>query len=218
VIILRSNDWSLARNGVGGLIVFSLVLLAATMLHWTRLRPYHPTTLVWLAIYYVPPLALPILFRIQQLHAMPELDTHAVAPAWQKWIVGRSVVYSLVAVAGFVLAGQLSALWPWPADPLDLRVFMGQLALNAWGGFIALADGFVWRRQRTGFLLVALLGLVQLVGIALGQATYAWSSALGLVLPLMFFEWSATGFALLATYGWRDGARGAPAPAATAAL
>ena len=34
--------------GAGGLVVFSLVLLVATMCDWDRFRPYHPTTLLWL--------------------------------------------------------------------------------------------------------------------------------------------------------------------------
>jgi hypothetical protein len=71
---------------------------------------------------------------------------------------------------------------------LDLRVFTGQVAIIGWEGFAALREELLWRGHRLGLIFVGLLGLLQLVGLLTGTTPYHWSSVVGIVLPLMFFE------------------------------
>jgi hypothetical protein len=47
-LALRRNDWDEFGPGLGGLLIFSVVLLVATGAHWDKFKPYHPITLVWL--------------------------------------------------------------------------------------------------------------------------------------------------------------------------
>ena len=64
-LVLRENDWLQVRNRLGAFIVFSLVLLGATAVHWEDFKPYHPTTLAWLAFYYSAPLLIILVSRLQ---------------------------------------------------------------------------------------------------------------------------------------------------------
>src|SRR5919199_2254505 len=84
VLLFRANDWSQVRYGLGGLIVFSLVLLIATAVHWDLFKAYHPTTLVWLGFYYAGPLLVPIISRIQteRVPGVPDAGPH-IKPSWR---------------------------------------------------------------------------------------------------------------------------------------
>jgi len=201
LLILRENDWVQTENGLGGLITFSSILLVATMIHWDTFRPYHPITLVWLSFYYGGPFLVPIFYRQQtaRLGAVPVEGT-LIAPGARAWLIGRGFFYLGLALLGLVFASTLSAAWPWPIQPLDLRVFMAQVGIAGWGGLAALQHGQPWRRHRLGLVLIGTIGLLQLIGLLITPTLYAWSSPLGLLLPVLFSEWVLTPLVLLSIY------------------
>src|SRR3989337_2913302 len=90
IAALHQNDWQQVDNGLGGLILFSLLLLAATMAHWDAFKPYHPITLVWLAFYYGGPFLAPALhhLQIERLGAAPDEGVR-LAPTARAWLIGR---------------------------------------------------------------------------------------------------------------------------------
>jgi hypothetical protein len=193
VLVLRENDWLQVRNGLSGLIVFSLVLLAATAVHWESFKAYHPTTLVWLAFYYTGPLLVPPLLRLQIERMRRGVPTGAqIARAWRVWLIVRGVFYSLLALLIFVFAEPMTMIWPWPIELLDLRVFTAQVAIVGWSGFAVLRGELLWRDNRLFLVLVGTIGLFQVLGLLLGSVAYNWSSLIGIVLPLMFLEWVMT--------------------------
>ncbi|MEA2574850.1 MAG: hypothetical protein QOH93_2148 [Chloroflexia bacterium] len=198
---LRRNSWPIARNGVGGLIFFSLALLVATMFHWDRFRPYVPTTLLWLVLYYLPPVGYPILSRVQMARngndRAPGVD---ISTPWRYWLIARGGLYAALAVLGLLFAPSIVPDWPWPITPLEVRVFMGQLAINAWGGAIVLLGDLRWQHNRLGLALTGTVGAAQLLGLLLGGGPYNWSSPLGILLPLMFLEWVATTVLMFSVY------------------
>jgi hypothetical protein len=205
VMALRLNSWPHARNGAGGLIVFSIVLLIATMFYWDRFRPYHPTTLLWLVLYYVPPIAYPILARVQAARAgAAEAGDAEISSGWRYWLIVRGAIYGVVAVLGLAFAPTLVQWWPWPITPLEIQVFMGQVAINAWGGAVAFRDGR-WQHSRLGLILTGGVGAAQLLGLVLDVllSGYNWSSPIGIPLALVFLEWTLTPALMLARYGNR---------------
>ena len=105
----------------------------------------------------------------------------------------------MLALLIFIVADWISTIWPWAIEPLDLRVFTGQVAIIGWDGFAAQRGELLWRRYRLGLIFVGLLGLLQLVGLLTGTTPYDWSSVLGIVLPLMFLEWVMTPLLMFAT-------------------
>jgi hypothetical protein len=194
VMLLRQNDWRQAQNGLGGLVTFCTVLLIATMLHWDAFKAYHFTTLVWLLFYYVGPLVIPIFYVLQQSTSPVSAvaPTIELGPAWRRWLVVRGLFYSTLAIIWLLAAEPASAAWPWPIGALELRVFVGQVAIIGWNGVGILRGCRAWDELRLGLLLSAAIGLVQLVGLSLSRGPYDWSLGLGLLLPAMFAEWLLT--------------------------
>jgi hypothetical protein len=204
VLLIRENDWLQVTYGLGGLIVFSLVLLAATAVHWELFKAYHPTTLVWLGFYYAGPLLVPILSQLQIEQVGSAASTGPqIAPVWRVWLGVRAIGYSLLALLTFVFTNSISAWWPWQIEPLDLRVFTAQVAIVGWSGFIALRGGLLWRGHRLFLVLVGTIGVLQLIGLVLSTAPYKWSSLVGIVLPLMFLEWVMTPLLMFAAHRHR---------------
>lgn len=205
VAALRENDWQQVENGLGGLILFSLVLLAATMAHWDTFKPYHPITLVWLAFYYGGPFLVPVFYhgQIERLGAASD-EGIKLAPTARAWLIGRGLFYAVLALLGFAFADTVAAAWPWTIRPLELRVFIGQVATVSWSGLIAIQSGRAWPWHRLGVLLTSAIGAIQLIGLLIGRTPYRGSSPLGLVLPLMFGEWLVTTVVLFVVYRRRS--------------
>jgi hypothetical protein len=201
ILALRADDWNLVKHDQGGLFIFLMTLVVATMVDWDKFRPYFPTTLIWLGVYYVGPLLVPIVYRLQTKdHASAPRTSKEIAPAMANWIVIRGFFYLALFFIGLLFAESLSPLLPWSIQPLELRVFSAQFALNGWRAIIVLRYGRSWEYQRLGLWLIGFLGLLQFVAVFAGATAYNWSSPLGILLPAMFLEWFGTSLALLYLY------------------
>ncbi len=199
-LALRSNAWEQVRNGLSALLLFSLFLLFASILHWEPFRPYHPYTLIWLSIYYGGPLLIPVTYRVQMARATAEpAEGPEISPAWRTWLVLHGV-YLAVALIAFVFAEPLAANWPWQIQPLELRTFLGQVAAVGWLGVVSRADVRAWKRHGLGVILIGVLGVLQLAGILFYRAPYNLASPLGILLPLMFGEWILTSLLMIVRY------------------
>ena len=215
VLLLRQNDWKQTQNGMGGLIIFCVVLLIATMAHWNEFRGYFVTTLVWLIFYYVGPFMVPIAYRKQnqlrgtQPSSATTTDTLQLSLPWRGWLIMRGFLYLTLAVFWLAQAEILAAVWPWPIGVLELRVFTGQPAIVGWNAIIVLAGRYSWKNVRLGLLLGGAIGGVQLAGLMLSSSSYS-GSGIGLFLPAMFAEWLVTPLLLFLKYGWKGAAAAAP--------
>ncbi|NIO41654.1 MAG: hypothetical protein GTO41_16620 [Burkholderiales bacterium] len=119
---------------------------------------------------------------------------------WRVWLIARGMFYLALALGGIVLAHRVSELWPWSMRPLELRVFMGQVAIIGWNGAIAISGGLLWQHHRLGLVLTGAIGFVQIIGLFINPTPYDWSSPLGILLPLMFAEWLITALVIWALY------------------
>lgn len=218
VLVLKENDWTQTQNGMGGLIIFCVVLLIATMAHWDEFRAYFPTTLVWLIFYYVGPFMVPILYRKQnELAGMPTPASSGttfqqLSAPWRGWLIIRGFLYLTLAVFWLAQAEILASIWPWPIGALELRVFTGQPAIIGWNAIVVLTGRYSWKNVRLGLLLGGAIGCAQLTGLMLSSTRYA-VSGLGLFIPVMFAEWLITPLLLFITYEWKK-----PASATLAAV
>jgi hypothetical protein len=79
-------------------------------------------------------------------------------------------------------------------------VFSAQIAIVGWTGVVALRGDLLWRGHRLFLALVGAIGLLQLLGLALGTTPYRWFSPIGVALPLMFLEWTLTPLLMLTTH------------------
>lgn len=172
----REKIWARARIAIPGVWVFTLLTLITTLMHLSLFHlnpplgaPAEPLTyaltLVWLAVYVMVPIAIPIVTFIQL--RSPGVDPPRVAPlAW--WMRG---LLALLAV-GLVALGALffinpttsAGLWPWKLTPLTTRAVAAWLVgIGVVSGHMALENDLT--RIRAGLTAFVALALFQTMAL-----------------------------------------------------
>ncbi len=200
ILLASRRDWLALQASLKSLFVVAAWLLIAAAFHWDDFFPYRPLTLTWLGAYYLPLLAIPILFRLQrERFGAPEISAEPrIGGVARGWLIARAVVYGPLAIAVFIHASTVAAAWPWHIETLNVRIFSGQIAVFGAFQAIVMREG-AWRRLHLFMLLTAFLAALHLAAVAVSTTPYDWSTAAGKALPLMFVEWLVTSLVLL----WR---------------
>lgn len=194
---VKVNRWSLARVQVPAIIVFAVVMLAATALHIPIFNWSHPIAWAWLSVYIASPLLASALFVQAEREYRPPSPAGLRLPAFfGPLMLALALLDALIGIALFLLPQQVAPLWPWSLTPLTARViggwYLGGAALKgmlarqrtlstAWVGLLVMAItvallliGAWW--HRTHFdgppLAIALYLLVLLANG--GVSIYAW--------------------------------------------
>lgn len=197
--LTRQKEWLLIRSTLISLFLVAAWLLVAAMIHWDSFFSYRFFTLNWLVSYYFPLFAVPLVFRLQNERFGENLQGEHLSQGWRTWLLIRGAIYAIVAILIFIFAANVSTRWPWPIEPVNLRMFSGQIFVFGAFSAYAMRDG-LWRRIKFLMLLSGLLALTHLLGLAITGGPYNWSGPSGILLPLMFVEWLATASALWRTY------------------
>ena len=162
--VARSREWH--RVGVGFLAttVFSSILLATTVLHWSRFNHDHVSFWAWLLLYAVTPFLLPVLWRNnRRLDPGTPSGRDAVVPPSLRLAVGTGGALQLgFAAVMFGWPSTAAEVWPWPLEVATSR------SLSAFVAFPAVTWLCFWFDSRwSSFRIttqVATLGLV-LIGL-----------------------------------------------------
>ena len=130
-----ARRWHHIGGGLPGVAVFTAVMLAATLRHWDTFDPAHWPFWVWLTLYIVTPVLVPVVWWRNRRRDSGRPDpVDALLPAAAGPI--------LLAAGGLLLAGAAflfflpeaaGRLWPWPLTPLTARVLAGWQALLGTG-------------------------------------------------------------------------------------
>ena len=115
--------------------VFTVVMLAATLLHWDTFDPGHWPFLVWLAIYITTPIIVPLVWWRNRRSdpKTPEPGDVLLSANAGRFMLGAGIAMSLVAALLFFSPTTAISAWPWPLTPLPARVLAGWLALLGTG-------------------------------------------------------------------------------------
>jgi hypothetical protein len=205
LVFLYRNErlWANARVALPGVLAFTLITLAATLLHIDKFHIYtsqNPSAVffswVWLIIYLLGPL-VQIAAIWQQIRAAGgDPPRTRPLPTWLIVSLGiHAAVMLLIGIPLFIVPEAISPLWPWALTPLTAR------AVSAWliGIGLILAHALWendWRRIRGGALAFAvycallIFALVRYPGQIISNASF-WAYLFLIV----------TGLAL-GTYGW----------------
>ena len=152
--------WETARYLAPMIVVFSALMLTATLLHLHRFDP-GVRLLYWLAVYVTALLAgIYFYLRHERGGAVWAVRGQRTPPAVRSVTLGVSLLAAAFAVVGFALPELVMSLWPWTLTPLTTQAFL------AWVG--AFAAGLLWvaydpDRKRTrpiGVMLVATAALL----------------------------------------------------------
>jgi hypothetical protein len=167
LVVFATRSWRSLRILPLALVVLSVGLLAATIVHADRFRWDYPLTWVWTVVYAGVPFVVAVLWYRQERRAPrapaahPGLRTLRVASAVIGVIVGAG------AVALYAAPETVGELWPWELTPLLGR------CIASWYALIATS------------LLVSAWSLRRPIEAVIPYATLLSWSVLLLALPLL---------------------------------
>ncbi len=201
----RQPLWANARIAVPAVFVFTVLTLAATLMH---LGQFHLggrfatgtriVTVAWIAIYVLVPLLMLIILAVQARTPGVDPPRSAGLPAWLYAVLAAQAIVLLgFGVALFAAPAQVAPLWPWKLTPLVAQataawlISLGVAAAHA----LLERDARRLRPAAAGYLLLAVL---QSIALARYPDRFDWQSAAGFVYLVFLGTVLLTGAAGLA--------------------
>ena len=164
---LRARQWRSMHSLVWPLVILSLGLLFATLVHADRFRWEEPPAWLWTFVYVViPPLGAYLWVRqVRVASATPPADPRLRWPRRLSWPLGA--LFVILGVVLLVAPGSVIDAWPWTLTPLLGRAFGS------------------WYLLMGALLLFAAATVARPHEALIPYATVATWSALTLLLPLL---------------------------------
>lgn len=167
--VLAARRWSHVAAGFPPVAVFTVAMLAATLLHWDTFDPGHWPFLVWLVIYLVTPILVTAAWHLNRRRdpndRQPDSDPSTV-PALVRRVVFIIGMFLLAEAAVLFLGPGIAAdRWPWPLTPLTARVLAGWQLLLAVGALTLAGESrwSAWRIPLQSILVWQLLLLAAMI-------------------------------------------------------
>jgi len=132
--MLLRGRWTEAIVPVISTWPFSVVMLAATIIHNDRFFLGTANYYIWLAIYIYLPFALPVMFFLNRRQDPGVTATDTLLPIVLRIVL--SVIGAMTALYGLLLIAESKAVldtWPWQLTPLMAKVIGGWLLFIATG-------------------------------------------------------------------------------------
>jgi hypothetical protein len=167
LVLVAARAWREFRMLAPALLVLSVGLLGATLIHADRFRWDYAPTWVWTAVYAGVPLGLAVLWRRQERAAAPPPPAHRALRGVRVASLVLGCLLGAVAVALYVAPERTADLWPWQLTALTAR------SLGSWYALVAtalLSCALTLRRPREALIPYATLGVWAALLLALPLA------------------------------------------------
>jgi hypothetical protein len=163
--VCRSTEWHRVGVGFAATTVFSSILMATTILHWSKFNHDHVSFWAWLLLYAVTPALLPVLWwnnRRTDPGRPAAVDT--AVPRGLRIAVGTGGAIQLaLAAVMFAWPRTANAIWPWPLEVSTSR------SLSAFVAFPAVTWVWFWFDDRwSSFRITQQVATIGLISIAAG--------------------------------------------------
>lgn len=194
--VLVGSRWRRVAAGFPAVVVYTLLMLAATLIHWDRFEPGHPPFLVWLVLYVVTPVLLIVVWLRNSLTG--SASSWPATPEVPEWIQAAmsiaSAIVFILAIIFFTYPEFMIPIWPWTLTPLTARVVAGWHGLLGAGG-LALARHDDWGAWRVPLTSITIWQGLVFIGLFLNRAEMVlgilnWyllfvAAGLAFIMPLM---------------------------------
>jgi hypothetical protein len=163
--VILGRRWHAVAPGFLPVTTFTVAMLLATVLHWTRFDLHHLPFRLWLALYVVTPFLVPWMWWRNRVAdpGVPEPGDRIVPPAARRALRGLGWLLAAFAAVGFLRPDLLAAIWVWRLTPLTARVLSGWFALLAAGGIVISRESR-WSAWRVGLTSIGLWHALVLIG------------------------------------------------------
>jgi hypothetical protein len=145
--VVRANRWHTVSVGFVPVLIYTIIMLAATLLHLDRFHPGHPVFVIWLAVYLVTPFLIATIVIVNYANAPGNNPGNMISHLGKITKVAR-VIFLLVGVflvqmglTMFIFPSMAIEKWPWMITPLTTRVLAGWIVLPGLFGIAAAMDG-----------------------------------------------------------------------------
>lgn len=161
------REWHRISAGFLPVAAYTLFMLLATFLHWDTFDPNHWPFLVWLALYIITPLLIPLIWWRNHKDDPQTIavNDRQVPEGVRRGMMIAGAVILLAAVLLFISPTVAIGIWPWELTPLTARVMAGWQALLGVGALTLARDPrwSAWIIPLQSILLWQLLVLLALV-------------------------------------------------------
>lgn len=155
--VLIGKRWHRVAAGFPAVTAFTLSMALVTFLHWNKYSVGSLPFQLWLVLYLVTPIIVPLLWLFNR-RVDPGIreKKDAEVPSFVRMAVRiLGLVMGATALAGFIAPQVLIAIWPWALWPLTARLLAG------WGMLLAASNVFIsfdprWSSWRIGVQSMAL--------------------------------------------------------------
>jgi hypothetical protein len=199
---VRENRWSLARVQVPAIIVFSTMMLLATLLHVPIFNWSHPIAWAWLAVYIVsPPAAVAVWLMGERGYQAPIFPERRLPRSFAAVIGVVAAGDALIGGLLFLAPDFVASWWPWSLTPLTARVIGGWYLGGA-------ALGWMLARQRAlDTAWVGLLANLITGGMLLVGAAWLWDEFDGPLVMVYLYILSYLALVIYCAYSWWSAGR-----------
>src|SRR5215467_759023 len=180
--------WANARIAVPTVFVFTVLTLAATLLH---LGQFHlggqfaagtrSVTVAWIAIYVLVPVLMLVVLGVQARTPGIDPPRSAPLPVWLYGVLAaQAIVFLGVGVALFAAPGPAAPLWPWKLTPLVAQATAAWLISLGVAAAQALLERDA-RRLRPAAVGYLLLAALQSIALARYPHQFHWGTGPGII-------------------------------------
>jgi hypothetical protein len=166
VRVILGSRWHRYAMAFPPVMMFTVAMLAATVLHWDRFDLHHFPFQLWLVLYLVTPFAITWLWWSNRRTdpRTPEPGDPLLPGAVNLGFAALGVVTLAGALAVLVQPKLAIGVWAWPLTPLTARVLAGWFALMGVGSLV------LARERRWSACRVALQSFMLWHGLVLAGA------------------------------------------------
>ena len=190
----RASTWASVAAVLSGIFVFTVVMLASTMLHWDRFSHGKVTFWLWLVVYLLSPFAVAGVIFLHRRHRDPPEHSVIVSGASRALFTVIFAAMAMVALALISWPSLTINYWPWKLSPLTSCVLGGWIAVLAVGG-LQMSRSAQWIRWpvalETGALWFTLIAIA-LPGARGDFTTQQGLTGFAVVLGLLWLSFTAT--------------------------
>jgi len=129
--VATADAWHRVAPVFVGITAFTWFMAAATALHWGNFNHAHPTFPIWVVLYAVTPVLVPVVWwRNRRTDPVERAPGDPRLPRGVQYVGGAvGVVITLGAVAAFLDPSLLIDAWPWTLSPFTAQIVAGWLGL-----------------------------------------------------------------------------------------
>lgn len=192
--VLLEKRWHRVGLAILPIAAFSWFMGVATYLHWDRFNHEHPWFFVWVVVYTLAPILLPMIWlRNRSTDPRSPGPDDVIMPRALRIVLALGGAAELgVGLFMFLLPDSAIHIWPWSLTPLTARIVGGWFALPGVSGLLMARD-LRWSASRVLVQGGVLLAVFLLIGIA-----RAWSD----FDPANPLTWIYTGLIVLTLIGF----------------